>query len=117
VHALVENGSIVINVRDQGVGINEEGRQKLFQKFAGLVACPSGAPGSAGVRLAVVKKLAETLSGSVRWRSALGSGSTFTLKLPISNGPAGTADLPDIKMLARNIVELPETMPRFASRN
>jgi two-component system sensor histidine kinase SenX3 len=117
VHALLENGSIVINVRDQGVGINEEGRQKLFQKFASLVACPSGAPCSAGVRLAVVKKLAETLSGSVRWRSALGSGSTFTLKLPVSTGASEIGDLPDIKMLARNIVGLDEPMPRFASRN
>lgn len=117
VHAALENGSIVINVRDQGVGINEEGRQKLFQKFASLVACPSGAPDSAGVRLAIVKKLAETLSGSVRWRSALGAGSTFTLKLPVSTALGETVDLPDIKMLARNIVESPEPTPRFASRN
>jgi signal transduction histidine kinase len=117
VHALLENGGIVINVRDQGVGINEEGRQKLFQKFANLVACPSGAPESAGVRLAIVKKLAETLSGSVRWRSALGSGSTFTLKLPVSTNPADVVDLPDIKMLSRNIVEASESTPRFASRN
>jgi signal transduction histidine kinase len=117
VHALLENGSIVINVRDEGVGINEEGRQKLFQKFAQLIACPSGAPCSTGVRLAIVKKLAETLSVSVRWRSALGSGSTFTLKLPVSTSPAEAVDLPEIKMLARNIVELPEPLPRFAARN
>lgn len=117
VHALLENGCIVINVRDQGVGINEEGRQKLFQKFARLIACPSGAACSDGVRLAIVKKLAETLSGSVRWRSALGSGSTFTLKLPVSNSPADTADLPEIKMLARNIVESPQSFSRFAARN
>ncbi|HEX3625795.1 MAG TPA: HAMP domain-containing sensor histidine kinase [Verrucomicrobiae bacterium] len=117
VHALIENGGIVVNVRDQGVGVNEEGRQKLFQKFAGLVACPSGAASSAGVRLAIVKKLAETLSGSVRWRSALGSGSTFTLKLPVSTAPAETVDFSEIKMLARNIVESPVSLPRFASRN
>lgn len=117
VHALLENGSIVINVRDQGVGVNEEGRQKLFQKFASLVACPAGAPDSAGVRLAIVKKLAETLSGSVRWRSALGSGSTFTLRLPVSTATSESVDLPDIKMLSRNIVESPEPAPRFASSN
>ena len=117
VHALIEDGNIVVNVRDQGVGINEEGRQKLFQKFARLVAGPMDAACSTEVRLAIVKKLAETLSGSVRWRSALGSGSTFTLKLPVSTGPAETVDLPDITMLARNIVELAGPMPRVASRN
>ncbi|HTV40652.1 MAG TPA: ATP-binding protein [Candidatus Sulfotelmatobacter sp.] len=117
VHALAEDANIVVNVRDQGVGINEEGRQKLFQKFARLVAGPVGGPGSAVVRQAIVKKLAETLSGSVRWRSALGSGSTFTLKLPVSTKPAEAVDLPDITMLERNIVELAEPMPRVASRN
>ena len=118
VHALIENGSIVVNIRDQGVGINEEGRQKLFQKFAQLIAGPAdGTTNCSDVRQAIVKKLAETLSGSVRWRSALGSGSTFTLKLPVSTEPAETVEFPDIKMLARNIVELAEPMPRVASRN
>ena len=117
VHALIENGEIVVNVRDQGTGINEEGRQKLFQKFAHMVAGPMDAAGSTDVRQAISKKLAETLSGSVRWRSALGSGATFTLKLPVSTGPAETVDFPDIKMFARNIVELAEPMPRVASRN
>ena len=117
VHALIENGTIVVNVRDQGVGINEEGRQKLFQKFAQLVAGPADGANGSDVHQAIVKKLAETLSGSVRWRSALGSGSTFTLKLPVSTAPAETVDFPDIKMLARNIVELAQPMPRVASRN
>lgn len=114
VHALIENGNVLVNIRDQGVGINEEGRQKLFQKFVQLVADPACAT---DVRQAIVKKVAETLSGSVRWRSALGSGSTFTLKLPVSTAPAESQDIPDIKMLARNIVELAEPMPRVASRN
>jgi signal transduction histidine kinase len=117
VHALIENGSVMVNVRDQGVGINEDGRQKLFQKFAQLVAGPADGVNGIDVRQAIVKKLAETLSGSVRWRSALGSGSTFTLKLPVSNGPAESEELPDITMLARNIVEMAEPMPRVASRN
>lgn len=117
VHALLENGSILVNVRDQGVGINEEGRQKLFQKFAQLVACPSGASCSAGARLAIVKKLAETLSGSVRWRSVMGSGSTFTLKLPISARPVESAEPPEFKLLSRNIVESTRTISRFTFRN
>lgn len=117
VHALLENGGVIVNVRDQGMGINEEGRQKLFQKFARLVACPVGASGPAAVRLAIVKKLAETLSGSVRWRSALGAGSTFTLKLPGSIGSAETVDLPELKAVGRNIWDVPQTMPHFGSRN
>jgi signal transduction histidine kinase len=117
VHALLENGSVIVNVRDQGTGINEEGRQKLFQKFAGLMACPAGVPGPTGVRSAIAKKLAETLSGSVRWRSALGSGSTFTLKLPVSTGQAETVDSPDVKSVARNIADFPQTMPQFGGRN
>lgn len=42
IHALLENDSISINIRDQGFGINEAGRQRLFQKFSDLMACPAG---------------------------------------------------------------------------
>ncbi len=55
VHALPENGSIVINVRDQGFGINEAGRQRLFQKFSDLMACPASEKISSGLGMAMVK--------------------------------------------------------------
>jgi len=115
IHALLENDCIVVNVRDQGFGINEAGRQKLFQKFSELMACPEGEKLSNGIGMAVVKKIAAALSGSIRWRSSVGAGSTYTIKLPLASETPDLPELDDIKFLARVI--LPESMPRFRLGN
>lgn len=117
VHALRENDAIVINVRDQGFGVNEAGREKLFQKFSDLMACPGAEKISSGVGVAIVKKLAAALSGSIRWRSSVGAGSTYTIKLPVAGVSRNLPELSEIKLLARSLVELPESMPHFGFRN
>lgn len=104
VHALPEKESVVINVRDEGPGISEDDQKKLFQKFTRLTARPTGGEPSTGLGLAIVKKLAEAMAGSIQCRSALGSGSTFVLRLPVSSQPLNS----DMKLLARNIIELPQ---------
>jgi signal transduction histidine kinase len=115
IHALLENDCIIINVRDQGFGINEAGREKLFQKFSDLMACPGGEKMSNGVGMAIVKKVAAALSGSIRWRSSVGTGSTYTIKLPVARESNELPELSDIKLLARNI--MPNSTPGFGFRN
>lgn len=109
IHALREKGSVVINIRDQSpAGANEASQQKLFQKIASLMAQ------STDVELALAKKHSE---GSAQWRSSQGFGSTFTLTLPVSSQPANSSEIADIKLLTRSILDLPETLPTFLSRN
>jgi signal transduction histidine kinase len=86
VHTLPERGHVVVSVRDEGPGINEEDRKKLFQKFSRLSARPTGGESSTGLGLAIVKRLAEAMSGTVQCHSAPGSGATFTLRLPAWSG-------------------------------
>lgn len=105
VHALPQKDGVVINVRDQGTGINESGRQKLFQKFSRLMAFPDDGDTSSGIALAIVKRLAEGLSGSIRWRGDSESGSTVTLRLPAATDSGASAEFSDIQMLARRIIE------------
>ncbi len=112
VHALPEKTAIVVNVRDEGPGISETDQKKLFQKFTRLTARPTGeANPHTGLGLAIVKKLAEAMSGSIQCLSALGSGSTFVLRLPVAAQPikAGSSD---IKMLGHNIIEMPNLQAR-----
>jgi signal transduction histidine kinase len=109
VHALPEKDYIAINVRDEGPGISEADQKKLFQKFTRLTARPTGGESSTGLGLAIVKKLAEAMSGSVQCVSALGSGSTFTLRLPVTSQSIGSSEAGK----ARNIIEL----PRLKSQN
>ncbi|HEY1787917.1 MAG TPA: HAMP domain-containing sensor histidine kinase, partial [Verrucomicrobiae bacterium] len=118
VHALPEKDNIVINVRDEGPGISDADQKKLFQKFTRLTARPTGGESSTGLGLAIVKKLAEAMAGSIQCRSAMGAGSTFTLRLPVSTEKDEPKQLPqDVKMAGRNVVELPGAITGLQSRN
>jgi signal transduction histidine kinase len=108
VHALPEKDHIVINVRDEGPGISEADQKKLFQKFTRLTARPTGGESSTGLGLAIVKKLAEAMAGSIQCASTLGAGSTFALRLPVSNQPINAAALSDAKSLPPNVIEMPQ---------
>jgi signal transduction histidine kinase len=83
VHTLPEKDHGVVTVRDEGPGISEEDQKKLFQKFTRLSARPTGGESSTGLGLAIVKRLAEAMGGIVQCRSSLGSGATFSLRLPV----------------------------------
>lgn len=72
-----------ITVTDTGPGIDPGDHDRVFARFERL-GPPSGsrAPVGAGIGLAMVRQLTELLGGSVGLRSALGEGSTFTVRLP-----------------------------------
>ncbi|HEY1791223.1 MAG TPA: HAMP domain-containing sensor histidine kinase [Verrucomicrobiae bacterium] len=107
IHALPEKEAIVINVRDEGPGINEADQKKLFQKFTRLTARPTGGESSTGLGLAIVKKLAEAMAGSIHCVSTVGSGSTFVLRLPVASEPMNTGDARETKTPGANIIEIP----------
>lgn len=116
VHALAEKGNIVINIRDEGVGINETARQKLFQKIARLMVDPAEVKATQGLGMAIVKKCSAVLSGSIKWRSNSNSGSTITLKLPISPVEEDARENPGINFGSQRIIDRSASLPPF-SRN
>jgi signal transduction histidine kinase len=83
VHLLPEKGHALVQVRDQGPGISDEDQKKLFQKYVRLTARPTGGESSTGLGLSIAKRLAQTLGGDIHCHSAMGAGSTFTLRLPL----------------------------------
>ena len=74
--------AIRVEVRDEGQGISEEDRKKLFGKFARLSAKPTGGEHSTGLGLHIVKKLTEALHGRVWCESEAGAGARFIVELP-----------------------------------
>lgn len=88
VHTLPEKDHVAVTVRDEGPGISEADRAKLFKKFSRLTAQPTGGESSTGLGLSIVKRLAESMSGTILCQSELGSGAKFTLRLPIWSGKA-----------------------------
>jgi signal transduction histidine kinase/ActR/RegA family two-component response regulator len=82
--AYCQPGQAVLEVIDQGVGIEPEMREKIFEPF---VQGTNGATraGGLGIGLTLVKQLVELHGGSVAAASAgRGQGSTFTVRLPLA---------------------------------
>jgi signal transduction histidine kinase len=70
----------VIEVQDSGVGIPEEAKSKMFTPLFTTKAKGQG------FGLAVVKRLTETLGGTVTYESELGNGTKFIVRLPPPRG-------------------------------
>ena len=73
---------VAIMVRDEGIGIHEGERRKIFAKFVrGSAAEKANATGT-GLGLAMVEHIAEAHGGEIHVESEPGKGSVFTLLLP-----------------------------------
>ncbi|MGU3471833.1 sensor histidine kinase [Paenibacillus sp. D51F] len=90
-----ENGSVdvalgssakqwVLTVRDTGIGIPEEGRQRIFDRFYRVEAHRSRDEGSAGLGLSIAKWIVDAHRGTIEVESSLGDGSTFAVKFPLN---------------------------------
>lgn len=77
-----EPDKVIVEVKDNGLGMSEEDINRAFQRGARLSAQPTGGEPSSGLGLWIVKRLVETMKGKVWVRSALGKGSTFSFYIP-----------------------------------
>jgi signal transduction histidine kinase len=83
-------GHVVLRVADNGIGIEPEYHEKIFQVFQRLHSADEY-PGT-GLGLAIVAKAVRVMEGDVSVESALGRGSTFTVRLPAPPGDTAPAD-------------------------
>jgi signal transduction histidine kinase len=71
-----------LEVEDEGPGLSDEDKSKLFSKFARLSARPTGGEYSTGLGLSIVKKMVVAMNGKVWCESEYGKGATFIVELP-----------------------------------
>ena len=88
VRARSEASMLILQVEDTGPGIPLHEQSHVFERFYRGTNIPSEIPGT-GLGLAIVKSIAENHQGRVWVDSTIGSGSTFTVVLPIP-GPRNT---------------------------
>ena len=81
---------MVFSVADDGIGITEEQKAKLFKPFTQADSSRTRRYEGTGLGLSITKQFAEMMSGTIQLESQSGKGSTFTLYLPV---PAKKASL------------------------
>ncbi len=89
----VENNMLMIKVVDDGIGISDSDQKKLFRRFyRGENATNSKETGS-GIGLLLTKKMALLHKGDISFSSNEGVGTTFTIKIPVSQNNYSSVEL------------------------
>ena len=87
-----EEGWAEVSVGDSGCGIPHEKLQKIFDPFFTTKKADARGQGGTGLGLSLCRRIIEAHKGRIRVESEVGKGTTFTLKLPRAESPAGLVD-------------------------
>ncbi|MFT4259185.1 sensor histidine kinase [Microbacterium sp.] len=82
-----DGGMVEIAVSDQGIGIAEADRERIFERFYRADEARSRRTGGTGLGLSIVKHAVQRHGGEVLLWSRPGRGSTFTIRLPRIDSP------------------------------
>ncbi|OEK00839.1 hypothetical protein BFP97_04640 [Roseivirga sp. 4D4] len=82
VSAMISERNLMITIKDEGMGMDEEEVKHIFDRF--YQSMRHQHIGGFGVGLALVKQLVDTLNGTIEVESALNLGSLFRVTLPLS---------------------------------
>ena len=118
---VVDGGVVLIRVTDRGIGIAPDDQKRVFERFFRVDQARSRQTGGTGLGLAIVKHVVANHGGNIKLWSRPGTGSTFTIELPIyrEEKPAQEAGMKDNEK--KDAVDaaapgLPRAVARVAAR-
>ncbi len=92
VSAVIQDNNLLLSVQDTGLGINEENRKHLFERFRRIRRREHQAVKGSGLGLFIVKSVAQRHGGDAWVDSIEGAGSTFNIKIPLEGANLVGAD-------------------------
>lgn len=81
-------GFFIIKIADEGIGISEEDKPKVFEKFSRIDNPLTRSVQGNGLGLYITKQLVNLLNGEIDFKSNNGKGTIFEVKLPLYNPEA-----------------------------
>lgn len=84
INAFRQNGSIVVGVKDSGIGISKEDLPKVFEKFKQVGDTLTDKPKGTGLGLPICKEIIEHHKGDIWVESEFGEGSSFMFSIPLN---------------------------------
>jgi signal transduction histidine kinase len=78
-----ENGSVRMEVRDTGIGISPDARERIFERFYRADPSRQNDGLNSGLGLAIVKGYVDLMGGTIAVESTPGQGSRFCVDLPV----------------------------------
>jgi two-component system phosphate regulon sensor histidine kinase PhoR len=83
VNASEENGELILEVRDKGIGIAPEHLQRVFERFYRVDRARSREAGGTGLGLSIVRHIALLHGGNIEVESHAAEGSIFRIRIPL----------------------------------
>jgi PAS domain S-box-containing protein len=99
------DGEIAIAVTDRGIGMTQEQLDQCFDRFWQAEATDVRRFGGTGIGLYIVESLVNGMNGRVEATSTLGQGTTFTVVLPVADGPDHVVDISGTAASAHSSVD------------
>lgn len=85
------NDEIIISVSDNGVGIDPDAQQVIFEKFSRIENELSSHVNGSGVGLYLTQQIIQLHKGSIEVTSDVGQGATFTVRIPCKTAPVAVS--------------------------
>ena len=100
-------GKVKLYVKDTGIGLSEENKEKIFNRFFQVQQSDAAQMVGSGIGLAFSKNIVDLHGGNISVESQLNEGTTFILELPLSNPESSDDDhgILDSQYLTQNLHE------------
>jgi two-component system, OmpR family, phosphate regulon sensor histidine kinase PhoR len=83
VSACLDRDSVIIRVRDSGIGMKKEDQDMLFRQFYRIKNEQTRSIPGTGLGLSIVKQIVDSYHGNISVESEVGAGTTFIMRLPV----------------------------------